>query len=57
MARSMLMANPHSTAHVGMLIFTGWEGWEMVYRGRVGVLEQAEGGAKEAAPHRQSQAR
>lgn len=33
------------------------EGWEMVYRGRVGVSEEAEGGAKEAAPHRPRHAR
>jgi len=24
---------------VGLLLFTGWKGWEMVYRGRVGVAE------------------
>jgi hypothetical protein len=24
---------------VGILIFTGWEGWEMVYRRRVGVSD------------------
>jgi uncharacterized membrane protein len=24
---------------VAILLFTGWKGWEMVYRGRVGVAE------------------
>jgi uncharacterized membrane protein len=24
---------------VGILLFTGWKGWEMVYRGRVGVSD------------------
>jgi uncharacterized membrane protein len=42
---------------VGMLILTGWEGWEMVCRGRVGVSEEAEGGAKAAAPPRPRHAR
>jgi uncharacterized membrane protein len=26
---------------VGILLFTGWKGWEMVYRRRVGVLDEA----------------
>jgi uncharacterized membrane protein len=46
-----------SLVAVGMLIVTGWEGWEMVYRGRVGVSEEAESGAKAAAPHRPRHAR
>ncbi len=25
---------------VGILLFTGWKGWEMVYRRRVGIAEQ-----------------
>jgi uncharacterized membrane protein len=25
---------------VGILLFTGWKGWNMVYRHRVGVTEQ-----------------
>ena len=25
---------------VGILLFTGWKGWEMVYRGRVGVADK-----------------
>jgi uncharacterized membrane protein len=24
---------------VGILLFTGWKGWEMVYRHRVGIAE------------------
>jgi len=24
---------------VAMLLFTGWKGWELVYRGRVGVAD------------------
>jgi uncharacterized membrane protein len=24
---------------VGILLFTGWKGWEMVYRGRVGIAD------------------
>jgi uncharacterized membrane protein len=24
---------------VGILLFTGWKGWEMVYRSRVGVAD------------------
>jgi uncharacterized membrane protein len=27
---------------VGILLFTGWMGWEMVYRGRVAVLDSPE---------------
>ena len=27
---------------VGILLFTGWKGWEMVYRHRVGVSDEAE---------------
>lgn len=34
---------------VGGLLFTGWKGWEMVYRHRVGVSD--EGAARENVPH------
>jgi uncharacterized membrane protein len=27
---------------VGVLLFTGWKGWDMVYRGRVGIAEAPE---------------
>jgi hypothetical protein len=27
---------------VGILLFTGWKGWEMVYRHRVAVLDAPE---------------
>lgn len=30
-----------STIVTGALLFTGWKGWEMVYRYRVGVAEEA----------------
>lgn len=29
-----------STAVVGTLLYTGWKGWEMVYRGHVGVSDE-----------------
>jgi uncharacterized membrane protein len=29
-----------SAVVVGILLFTGWKGWELVYRGRVGVADQ-----------------
>jgi len=35
---------------VGGLLFTGWKGWEMVYRHRVGVADESELRA-EQAPH------
>jgi uncharacterized membrane protein len=35
---------------VGGLLFTGWKGWEMVYRHRVGVADEA-GARAEHAPH------
>jgi len=25
---------------VGILLYTGWKGWDMVYRGRVGIAEE-----------------
>jgi uncharacterized membrane protein len=28
-----------SLAAVGLMLFTGWKGWEMVYRGRVGISD------------------
>jgi uncharacterized membrane protein len=34
---------------VGILLFTGWQGWEMVYRHRVGVAD--EGDARGATMH------
>lgn len=37
---------------VCILLFTGWKGWEMVYRHRVGVSEAVE--AREAAPTRRA---
>jgi uncharacterized membrane protein len=30
-----------SVVVVAILLFTGWKGWEMVYRGRVGVADSA----------------
>ena len=27
---------------VGILLFTGWKGWEMVYRHRVGIIDRGE---------------
>src|SRR5215831_283097 len=41
-----------SLAVVCILLFTGWKGWEMVYRHRVGVSDAVE--AKEAAPARRA---
>jgi uncharacterized membrane protein len=38
-----------SLAAAAILLFTGWKGWEMVYRRRVGVSEEAELPAR-AAP-------
>jgi hypothetical protein len=38
---------------VGILLFTGWKGWEMVYRHRVAVLdapEQAAAGTTDTRP-------
>ena len=37
---------------VGILLFTGWKGWEMVYRHRVGVADTAELGEARTAPRR-----
>jgi uncharacterized membrane protein len=37
---------------VGILLFTGWKGWEMVYRYRVGVADTVERGETKAAPRR-----
>jgi len=31
-----------SLVAVGILLFTGWKGWEMVYRHRVGIADQPE---------------
>jgi uncharacterized membrane protein len=31
-----------SAVVVGILLFTGWKGWEMVYRHRVGIAEAPE---------------
>jgi uncharacterized membrane protein len=35
---------------VGILLFTGWKGWEMVYRHRVAVLDAPEQTATETRP-------
>jgi uncharacterized membrane protein len=37
---------------VGILLFTGWKGWEMVYRHRVGVADTVELGEARTAPRR-----
>jgi uncharacterized membrane protein len=37
---------------VCILLFTGWKGWEMVYRHRVGVADAIERGETAAAPRR-----
>ncbi len=37
---------------VGILLFTGWKGWDMVYRHRVGVSDQPEAAAAPASPRR-----
>ena len=37
---------------VGILLFTGWKGWEMVYRHRVGVADTIEPSETRAAPRR-----
>lgn len=31
-----------SLVGVGLLLFTGWKGWELVYRHRVGIAEETE---------------
>jgi uncharacterized membrane protein len=35
---------------VGILLFTGWKGWNMVYRRRVGISEEAEARGRPARP-------
>jgi uncharacterized membrane protein len=35
-----------SAAAVAILAFTGWKGWEMVYRHHVGVSDRPAGGAE-----------
>ncbi len=35
---------------VCLLVFTGWKGWDMVYRGRVGVAEEPAAGTQTSAP-------
>ena len=35
---------------VGILLFTGWKGWEMVYRHRVAVLDSPEQAVTETRP-------
>jgi uncharacterized membrane protein len=35
---------------VGILLFTGWKGWEMVYRHRVAVLDTPGQAATETRP-------
>jgi uncharacterized membrane protein len=37
---------------VCILLFTGWKGWEMVYRHRVGVADESAGERAAAAPRR-----
>ncbi|WP_027576818.1 DUF2231 domain-containing protein [Bradyrhizobium sp. WSM1743] len=37
---------------VGILLFTGWKGWEMVYRHHVAVLDTPEQRASERGPRR-----
>ena len=37
---------------VGILLFTGWKGWEMVYRHRVGVADTVEPSEARTAPRR-----
>ena len=37
---------------VGILLSTGWKGWEMVYRHRVGVADTVELGEARTAPRR-----
>ena len=39
-----------SAVITGLLLFTGWKGWEMVYRGRVGVADVEIATARFAAP-------
>jgi uncharacterized membrane protein len=39
---------------VGILLFTGWKGWEMVYRHRVGVADAVESRATTAPPTRRA---
>jgi uncharacterized membrane protein len=34
---------------VGLMLFTGWKGWEMVYRHRVGIADTKAGDATRAA--------
>jgi len=35
-----------------VLLFTGWKGWEMVYRHRVGVADETNTGAASQSPRR-----
>jgi uncharacterized membrane protein len=35
---------------VGILLFTGWKGWNMVYRRRVGISDEAEARGQPARP-------
>ncbi len=35
-----------------VLLFTGWKGWEMVYRHRVGVADESPAGATSAQQRR-----
>jgi uncharacterized membrane protein len=37
---------------VGILLFTGWKGWDMVYRGRVGIAEEHRANTAPSAPRR-----
>jgi uncharacterized membrane protein len=39
---------------VGILLFTGWKGWEMVYRHRAGVADINESPAAASAPTRRA---
>ncbi len=41
-----------SVTVVGILLFTGWKGWEMVYRHRVGVADRGEMPAQAAMESR-----
>ena len=41
-----------SAVVVGILLFTGWKGWEMVYRHRVGVADQPAGETVSRTPRR-----
>ena len=39
---------------VGILLFTGWKGWEMVYRGRVGVADNGSSTGQASESHRRA---